>query len=287
MSIRRTPRRVAQWIGFIAIAVGLVPAVAPAEDLLPPGGETAWEIRNVEEIVTFALFDPATPGVVLPKGLGFIRAADTPMPAIQEHLKAHPDHAAWAFSIIEITRQEAFLIDGRGPSDSKDGAIGLWFAPVDPSGIAEIIPADVFTRIIGPAVGSVLGLGIWVPDREYVTYMLEKGHHGEYGQVTLAKDRDGVFHGEIGLDDLHVSVSAKAREGVQEDPEAGTQVLFLPHTEVERVAVIAGALASHRECDAEWSASGEHPLSKAVFIGPTYLTTYGAPLTGSLYRLLE
>jgi hypothetical protein len=137
--------------------------------LLPPGGETSWEIRDVEEIVTFALFDPQAPG--------------------------------------------------------------------------------------------------------------------DYGTATLTTDNDGLFHGEIRLDDLQLRVSASPLEDVRDDPESGTQVLFMPGKEVARAAVLAGAAAKHRECDAQWSASGSHPLSGAVFIGDTYLTTYGVPLTGRLYHL--
>lgn len=32
---------------------------------------------------------------------------------------------------------------------------------------------------------------------------------------------------------------------------------------------------------------GDHPLAGGVFVGPTYMTTYAAPLKGSAYRLRE
>jgi hypothetical protein len=51
--------------------------------------------------------------------------------------------------------------------------------------------------------------------------------------------------------------------------------------------VIAGSNARHRTCSADWSKKGDHPLARAVFVGPTYLTTYDAPLKGSAYRLRE
>jgi hypothetical protein len=262
------------------------PSGAPAQSL-PPGGTTSWEIRGPEEIVTFVLFDPTLPGVALPAGLKFVSARDIQMPEIQEYVKQHPDHADWAFSFVEITREEAFLIDGKAPALPENGGIGLWFAPVDPSQLAGQITKDAFDRIITPSLGAVLGLGFWVPDREYVAYMRARGHHAEYGLVTLEKDSTGTFQGEIRLDDLHVRSSATPRGDAQEDPESGTQVLFAPGDKVVDAVVIAGSSARNRVCDAEWSKNGDHPLSRGVFVGPTYMTTYEAPLKGSAYRLRE
>jgi hypothetical protein len=51
--------------------------------------------------------------------------------------------------------------------------------------------------------------------------------------------------------------------------------------------VIAGSNARHRDCVADWSKTGDHPLSRGVFVGPTYMTTYEAPLKGSACRLRE
>jgi hypothetical protein len=254
---------------------------------LPPGGTTSWRILETEEIVTFVLFDPKTPGVSLPTGLQFLLARDIYIPAVQEYLKQHPDHAEWAFSFVEITRQKAFLIDGKGPTLPKNGGIGLWFAPVDPSQLAEEIPTEKFDTIIAPSLGGVLALAIWIPDREYVAYMRDRGHHADYGLVTLEEDSTGTFHGEIRLDNLHVRSSAKPHGAVEEDPETGTQVLFTPGDKVVNAVVVAGGNARDRVCDATWSKEGDHPLSRGVFVGPTYLTTYPEPLKGSLYRLRE
>jgi hypothetical protein len=254
---------------------------------LPPGGATSWEIQGPEEIVTFVLFDPKKPGVALPDGLRFVSARDAKMPEVQEYLKQHPDHADWAFSIIEITRQKAFLLDGKAPTLPENAGIGLWLAPVDPSRLTEEIGKAKFDSIIAPSLGAVLGLGIWIPDREYVAYMRSRGHHAEYGMVTLVKDKTGVFRGEIRLDDLHVQGSATPHGKVREDPASGTQVLFAPGETVVHAVVIAGSNARHRTCSADWSKKGDHPLARAVFVGPTYLTTYDAPLKGSAYRLRE
>jgi hypothetical protein len=117
--------------------------------------------------------------------------------------------------------------------------------------------------------------------------MRSRGHHAEYGMVTLVKDKTGVFRGEIRLDDLHVQGSATPHGKVREDPASGTQVLFAPGETVVHAVVIAGSNARHRTCSADWSKKGDHPLARAVFVGPTYLTTYDAPLKGSAYRLRE
>ncbi len=268
------------------LALISVPSTASAQEL-PAGGTTSWEIREPEEIVTFVLFDPKAPGISLPAGLRLVSASDAQMPEVQEYLKEHPEHTNWAFSFIEITRQKAFLIDGRGPTLPENGGIGLWFAPVDPSRLTEEIPKVKFDTIIAPSLGAVLGLGIWIPDREYVAYMRARGHHAEYGMVTLVKDSTGAYQGAIRLDDLHVKGSALPQGDVQEDPASGTQVLFAPGEKVVHAVVVAGANARHLACTAAWSKEGNHPLSRGVFVGPTYFTTYEAPLKGSAYPLLD
>src|SRR5688500_2678365 len=101
----------------------------PLAQTLPPGVMTNWEIHETEEIVTFALFDRKSPGIELPSGLNFIPASVIKMPQVIEYLKEHPEYSDWAFSIIEITKQKGFIIDGRALAVKKDGAIGLWFAP--------------------------------------------------------------------------------------------------------------------------------------------------------------
>lgn len=67
----------------------------------------------------------------------------------------------------------------------------------------------------------------------------------------------------------------------------GPQVLFAPGERVVHAVVVAGSNARHRVCAANWSKKGNHLLSRGVFVGPTYLTTYDASLKGSAYRLRE
>jgi hypothetical protein len=276
--------RFAAWSVLSALLSVIV--VSPAEaQQLPTGGTTSWEIDGPEEIVTFVLFDPKIPGVSLPAGLRFVLAREARMPEIQEHVKQHPEHANWAFSFVEITRSKKFVIDGKGPTLPKDGGIGLWFAPVDHSQLAAEIPKDKFDSIVAPSLGSVLGLGFWIPDQEYVAYMRARGHYAEYGMVTFTKDATGAYRGEIRLHDLHIRAVALPRGEVRKDEESGTQVLFAPGEKVVRAVVIAGANARHMDCKAEWSREGSHALSRGVFVGPTYFTTYERPLKGSAYHL--
>jgi hypothetical protein len=103
--------------------------------------------------------------------------------------------------------------------------------------------------------------------------------------VTLARDSTGTFKGEIRLADLHVRGSALPHGDVREDPASGTQVLFAPGETAVNAVVVAGAMARHRDCTAEWSMEGNYPLSRGVIVGPTYFTTYEAPLTGGAYPL--
>jgi hypothetical protein len=269
----------------LSMILALTFASTSAVSQLPPGGTSSWKLGAPEEIVTFLLFDPQSPGVSVPAGLRFVPAKDAPMPEIQEYVKAHPEHAGWAFSVFEITRQKEFLIDGKAPTMPEQGGIGLWIAPVDTSGLAEEIPKDAFDRIVSPALGAVLVLGLWVPDRAHVAYMRERGHHAEYGEVRLRGDGTAGFRGEIRLDDLHVRASVTPRGEGRQDPESGTQVLFVPGTRVEHAFVLSGSGGTHRACDGDWSKEGNHLLTRGVFVGPTYLTSYDEPLTGSSYPL--
>lgn len=274
--------------GCLLFGLALLMACSPAlAQQLPPGGTTSWEIHGVEEIVTFVLFNPKDAEVALPAGLRFVAARDAQMPEVLEYIKQHPEHSDWAFSFIEITRPKAFMIDGKSPTLPENGGIGLWFAPVDHSQLATEIAKDKFDTIIAPSLGAVLALAIWIPDREFVAYMRGLGHRAEYGMVTLVKNSHGSFQGEIKLDDLHVQASATPRGDARVDPASGTQVLFEPGNKVIQAVIIAGANATHDACAAEWSKKGNHPVARGVLVGPTYMTTYAAPLKGRAYFLQD
>jgi hypothetical protein len=253
---------------------------------LPPGGTTSWTIQELEVIVTFLLFDPKDPAVALPTGLRFVSAREVEAPEFQEHLKQHPEHSDWAFSFVEFVRPRAWLLDGKAPTLPASGGIGVWFAPVDHSRLAAEVSRDKFEVVIAPSPDAVLVLGLWIPDREYVAYMRSRGHHAEYGTVTLVSDSKGRFQGEIALTDLNVRATATPHGEIRSEPDPFTQVFFEPGKEVENVVVLAGGNVRERDCTAEWSKKGNHPLSRGVFVGPTLLVIEG-PLKGSAYRIGE
>lgn len=252
---------------------------------LPPGGEMTWTIADPEEFVTFVLFDPNSKDIELPAGLQFMPASEVGMPEIVEYLKTHPDHSSWAFSFIEITREKAFVIDGKSPKLPQDGGIGLWFAPVDASGVRAEVDSTAFDRLIAPSLGAVLGLAIWVPDSAYVSYMRARGMHAEYGMVSLSKDSTGTWRGQINSSNFRVSSTATPQGEARVDSASGTQVLFTPGKSVDAAFVLAGSTAFHRECKAVWTKTGDHPIARGAILGPTYMTTYANPLKGSRYRL--
>jgi hypothetical protein len=240
----------------------------------------------LEVIVTFLLFDPEDPAVALPRGLRFISAREVKAPEFQEHLERHPEHSDWAFSFVELVRPAAWLLDGRAPNLPDNAGIGVWFAPVDHSQLVTQVSKDRYETVIAPSPDAVLVLGLWVPDREYVAYMRARGHHAEYGMVSLAKDRSGTFQGEIQVAELNVKASATPRGETRTEPDPFTQVFFEPGERVENVVVLAGGNVRERDCSGEWSKKGNHPLARGVFVGSTLLTVEG-PLRGSAYRISE
>jgi hypothetical protein len=259
-----------------------------AAQALPPGGRTSWEIQELEAIVTFLIFDATDPAVSLPTGLRFASASEVAVefPELREHLKEHPDHSDWAFSFVEFVRPKTFLLDGKAPKLPENGGIGVWFAPVNHSKLAAEISKARYEAVIAPSPDAVLVLGLWVPDRSYVAYMRARGHYAEYGMVTLVQDSTGTFKGEIQLDKLNVDASATPQGETRSEPDPFTQVFFEPGRTVGNVVVIGGANARERDCTAEWSKKGDHPLARGVFVGPTFLNVEG-PISGSAYHLGE
>lgn len=274
-----------QILVFVTLVTTFAPSLAQQ---LPPGGTTSWEIQELEVIVTFLLFDPKESSVALPKGLRFVSAREISKdsPEFQEHLKQHPDHSDWAFSFVEFIRPKTWVLDGKALTLQENGGISVWFAPVDHSQLAIEVSKDQFDAVIDPSPIGILQLGFWVPDREYVAYMRARGHHAEYGMVTLEKDSKGAYQGELQLAELNVKVSAAPKDEVKTEPDFFTQVFYVPGEKVENIVVLGGGNVRERDCMAEWSKKGDHPLASGVFVGQTILNVEG-PLKGSAYRLRE
>lgn len=278
------PEQYAAVLGIlIALGVFSTFSIAAAKPL-PSGGTTSWEIQEVEALVTFVIFDPKDSSVALPKGLSFVSAREVPFPQLEEHLKQHPEHSDWAFSFVEFVRTKGFLLDGKAPELPENGGIGVWFAPVDHSKLLTEIPKDGYDSVVAPSPDALLVLGFWVPDKEYVAHMRARGHHAEYGMVTIAKDSNGTYEGEMQVGDLNVKATATPTGEVSDEPEPFTQAWFTPGEQVDGAVILAGANVRERECTAEWSRKGDHPISRGVHLGLTFLVKEG-PFTGSAYRL--
>jgi hypothetical protein len=255
---------------------------------LPSGGETKWEIQELEVFITFLLFDPKDSAIALPKGLRFISASEVAAqaPEFEEYLKLHPEHSDWAFSFVEFGLPKTWILDGKSPKFPVNGGIGVWFAPVDHSQLAAEVPKDRYDSVLAPSPDAVLVLGLWVPDREFVDYMRARGHHADYGLVTVVKGTSGTFVGEIKLANLSVKGSVTPQGVATVQLEPFTQVFFEPGASVKKVVILAGENARERGCVAEWSKTGNHPISRGVFVGPTFQNIEG-PLNGSAYRIAE
>jgi len=270
---------------FAVLFLIFTSSVAVTQEL-PPGGTTQWEMEELEVVVTFLLFDPHDPAIALPKGLRFISIGEMDAPEFQTHLKENPEQSDWAFSFVEFVRPKTWVLDGKALALPENGGIGVWFAPVDHSQLAGEISEDRYEALIAPSPDAVLVLGLWIPDREYAAHMRARGHRADYGMVTLVKDANGTYRGELQLEELNLRASATPRGDVTSEPDPFTQVFFEPGETVENIVVLAGRNARERDCTAEWSMKGTHPLSRGVIAGPTFLNVEG-PLEGSAYRIGE
>lgn len=277
-------RRLYRWGHFVAVLAVISASCMAVPRELPRGGSTRWEMEELEVVVTFLLFDPGDPGIALPKGLRFISLSEMDAPEFQDHLKKNPERSDWAFSFVEFVRPKTWVLDGMAPTLPENGAMAVWFAPVDHSQLAAEVSKESYEKVIAPSPDAVLVLGLWIPDREYAAYMRARGHPAEYGLATLIEDSNGTFHGELELDDLNVTASATPQGEVTSVPDPFTQVFFEPGDTIERVVVLAGRNARERDCVANWSMKGDHPLSRGAFVGPTFLNVEG-PLKGSAYRI--
>src|SRR4029453_15889477 len=92
-------------LSFFVIAVTLVtPCLRGQVPTLPEGAQTRWVIAGNEEIAVQLLFDTARVRGPPPEGLRFGTLADVAsrLPAAQGYLAAHPEHAQYGVSFLEI-----------------------------------------------------------------------------------------------------------------------------------------------------------------------------------------
>ena len=245
---------------------------------LPPT-DTDWRIENVTEIVTFALVDVSSLDVAWPDGTTPLPARLVEMPPVAEHVAANPEVADWLFTAVEITRQDVFSIDGRTPTLGDDNAIGLWFAPVDPSGIGA--PA---LDVVAQSAGAVVVLDTWLADAEFVDFMNERGHPASIGSARLEEDGDALV-GSLDLADLSVAVTATPLAPPEVEEVSGMQVMIPLGATIDRVIAAIGSNPAHAPCAATWNTDGSHPLGNAVFVDVTMMTVYDEPLTGGVVRV--
>jgi len=193
----------------------------------------------------------------------------------REHLGQFPAHADWGISFLEIIRMKKFMIDGRSPEWPENGAAALWFARV-----AAVDPE----KDLGPG-RPLLALEFWIPDRDYVAYMRDRGHFASYGDARLRWTADNVWLGSIQADGLSLSARCSPTGETAGFGSAGTQTIF-PPANSGMAGFVRIAFAGHREqpcADAtSWKITGVHPLSKGMILGLTSFQ-FGYDLVGGAF----
>ena len=255
----------------------------PGSGELPHEGVESWALLEIDELVTFVLFDPAELDLALPHGMSFLPARVAPMPFVRQYVAENPEAADLALSFVEITRQSTFRVDGEEAELPADGGVALWFAPVDASGLMASRAGDPLKVELEAAENCVVGLGIWTSDGPFVERLREHGHAAFQGSVTLRTDEHGSLRGSWHADDLVVEVEAAPLGEPAPDASGGSQVLLSTSEAPSRAIVFRSPGATHQSADAYWSVTGDHLLAAARWFGPTFRTTYPVGLTGRAY----
>lgn len=246
---------------------------------LPEGGQTKWIVEGPEEVVSYLIFDPLTVKERIPPFLRFIsieELANDQVEWAKDHMLKYPTQASWGISFIEIVRMETFAIDGHSPNWPNNGAVALWFARVAPKNPKiDLGPGKPF-----------LALDFWMPDSNYVSYMLDKGYYASYGDIQLYKNLDDRWTGSIKTNDLSLVLKCKTTHKVEGFGSRGMHIIFPPaQTSIKNFTRIA--FAGHQEllCEkgAIWKFQGTHPLVCGVILGET-IFQYGYELVGGVYH---
>jgi hypothetical protein len=244
---------------------------------LPEGAQTNWKIGGgTDEIAVQLLFDTSAVADRLPEGFRFVTLTDvaSKFPPAQDHLTAHPEHAQYGVSILEIAAQKLFSIDGHEPQWPKNGAIAIWLARVASTMKNELVRGQ-----------EHLSLLILVPDKGYVEYMRSKGHYAEYGDVTLRRDESGVRHGSIQTTSLQVDAACTPTVELKTHGSS-YQTIYQPRGTVNTFLILAFNGNRDGECKGSWKISGENPLSKAVTVGVPVYACCGEFLGGA-YKMQD
>jgi hypothetical protein len=260
-------------IGAVMSVGFCLPAQVPP---LPEGAQTGWRIGETDEIAVQLLFDTSAAADRLPDGLRFVTLADvaSKFPPAQEHLTAHPEHAEYGVSFLEIAAQNLFSIDGREPQWPKNGAIAIWLARVTSTKKDERVRGE-----------EHLSLLIVVPDQAYVEYMKSKGHYAEYGDVTLRHDESGLRHGTIRTASLQVDAACTPTSDLKTGGPS-YQTIYQPRDTVKTFLILAYNRNRDGECKGNWKISGENPLSKAVTVGAPVYACCGE-FVGGAYKVAD
>jgi hypothetical protein len=265
-------------VTLFVIAVMLVTFYLQAQvPPLPEGAQTHWRIGGgTDEIAVQLLFDTAAVADRLPEGLRFVTLADlaSKFPPAQDHLTAHPEHAQYGVSILEIAAQTLFSIDGREPKWPQNGAMALWLARV-----TSVMKNE---RARGQ---EHLLLLLFVPDQAYVEYMKTKGHYSEYGNVTLQHDKSGVRHGTIQTTSLQVDATCTPTVDLRTGGP-NYQTIYQPRDTVNAFLILAFNGNRDGECEGTWKISGGNPLSKAIIVGTPVFACCGE-FVGGAYKIQD
>jgi hypothetical protein len=169
-----------------------------------------------------------------------------------------------------------FSIDERSPVWPESGAAALW--------CARIASTDSLIDL-GPGMPFLL-MDFWLPDSEYVTYMISKGHYAEFGNVALRQSPDGNWHGYLSTDRL--TLVAECIPGGPITGGAGSRGMqaWFPPANSPVKNIVRMSFRGHRiqDCDSNstWKLSGTHPLTKGFILGNSNYE-FGYDLIGGAY----
>lgn len=264
-------------LASIPMLTGTVVSQVPP---LPEGAKTHWVVGQPQEIVSYLVFDPTTVKERVPPALRLITLKELASGNVRwaiDHVTEHPSHGDWGISFLEIVRMHTCKIDGLAPQWPESGAMALW--------CARAAPSDS-TRDLGPG-RPYLVLDFWVPDSLFAASMCKKGHYATYGNAQLWSDSTGKWHGSVTSNGLSITAECMPVGPVSGGTgSSGMQALFPPHSSTV-TDVVRVAFAGHREQQCEenssWKFRGNHPLVRAVMLGPS-IYQFGYDLVGGAYR---